>query len=885
MIATEMNIHFPQSEVAQAEARMIASTDTQYLGPTSGNPLRGLIQDHVVSSVHMCNKSTFFTRQEYHQLIYGALRTEDNYTGKSKILTVPPAIWKPRALWTGKQLITTIMLNLTPNGLQGLTLESKNKIPNELWQRDKGLDPNMSEETAVFLNGYLVRGVLDKSQFGASAYGLVHSAYEIYGPENAGRLLGILSRLFTKYLQHIAFTCRMDDLILTEVGEKMRAKILADARDSGAKAALSHVGLPTDADLSDESTQRNLAIRLEETLRSDDLMGNLDGVMQAAFNKTTSEINKRVVPNHLVKPFPENNMQTMTISGAKGSKVNATQISTLLGQQALEGRRVPTMVSGKTLPSFKAFETAARAGGFVAQRFLTGVRPQEYYFHCMAGREGLIDTAVKTSRSGYLQRCLIKHLEGVRVHYDHTVRDSDGSIMQFFYGEDALDVVKQKHLYQFDFSLRNLKTLANRYRAGELEERVNVKQAISHMKKALAKPQKYAPVLSEYSPSRNLGSMSEKYAKKLQNYTEDEQKRLFIPKKAGSDWTPPQGMKKENMVTADTFLQMSRMRYLHSLVDPGEAVGLMASQGVGEPSTQMTLNTFHLAGHGAANVTLGIPRLREIVMTAAQKPKTPTMKLAVNPGVSEETVERFIKDTSRLTLSQVVERVTVLERLSAKTIDQVDRRRTYTVTLHFFPPEEYRAEYHTTPAQILASMPASFAFVLQKEIAKEFKEAAKALANDIQSVGKGRAVRERPNEINEEDERAGRDEELDDDGDAYEMKRKLQSEQVTGYESDEDEDLGGEMDEEDILANRVDALGEDEDEDGDGYEVDGQGGEEKAKAKAKDDQDLEEIGEMFKTVSKYATNFSFDLKGGLSCEFELEVSDPWLSSWSAFTCR
>ncbi|KAG1016640.1 hypothetical protein G6F43_014457 [Rhizopus delemar] len=87
------------------------------------------------------------------------------------------------------------------------------------------------------------------------------------------------------------------------------------------------------------------------------------------------------------------------------------------------------MVSGRSLPSFRPFDTSARAGGFVTGRFLTGIRPQEYYFHCMAGREGLIDTAVKTSRSGYLQRCLMKHLEGLRVHYDHTVRDSDGSFL------------------------------------------------------------------------------------------------------------------------------------------------------------------------------------------------------------------------------------------------------------------------------------------------------------------------------------------------------------------------------------------------------------------------------------------------------------------------
>ena len=105
----------------------------------------------------------------------------------------------------------------------------------------------------------------------------------------------------------------------------------------------------------------------------------------------------------------------MTTTGAKGSIVNQSQVTCALGQQALEGRRVPRMNSGRTLPSFAPYDLNPRADGFVMDRFLTGVRPQEYYFHCMAGREGLVDTAVKTSRSGYLQRCLVKHLEELKV--------------------------------------------------------------------------------------------------------------------------------------------------------------------------------------------------------------------------------------------------------------------------------------------------------------------------------------------------------------------------------------------------------------------------------------------------------------------------------------
>ena len=129
----------------------------------------------------------------------------------------------------------------------------------------------------------------------------------------------------------------------------------------------------------------------------------------------------------------------MTGTGAKGSGVNFSQISVMLGQQELEGRRVPLSPSGCTAPCFAPYELTARAGGYITDRFLTGVRPPEFYFHCMAGREGLVDTAVKTSRSGYLQRCLIKHLEPLTVQYDYTVRSQPTAASQFVAGEDGLD--------------------------------------------------------------------------------------------------------------------------------------------------------------------------------------------------------------------------------------------------------------------------------------------------------------------------------------------------------------------------------------------------------------------------------------------------------------
>ena len=433
------------------------------------------------------------------------------------------------------------------------------------------------------MDGELLCGVLDKSAFGASDYGLVHSVYELYGAETAGQLLGILSRLFTKFLQHRAFTCRMDDLALTPQADRKRTTILQENAKLGTEGAIEN--FPSLVNLPEEDISAALITLLEDVLRDDSKMAGLDVTVKTKLAILTKSIADACIPDGLLRKFPYNHMQAMTQSGAKGSAVNAQQISCALGQQELEGRRVPVMVSGKTLPSFKAFDTRAMAGGYVASRFLTGVKPQEFYFHCMAGREGLIDTAVKTSRSGYLQRCLIKHLEGIRVHYDHTVRGSDSSVYQFHYGGDSLDVTKQKHLFQFDFIAQNQLTLLNYYRPKNITGAINDVDAFSYMKKLLKRSntrptpfklsprEELAPAMDVYSPSRFLGSTSEKFAEAVEKYIDSQ------PPTIKSKSRREVIRRRQEPVKAKYFRLLMNVKYLRSLVEPGEAVGLLASQG------------------------------------------------------------------------------------------------------------------------------------------------------------------------------------------------------------------------------------------------------------------------------------------------------------------
>jgi DNA-directed RNA polymerase beta' subunit len=671
----EMNMHFPQNELARAEAMTVADTDHQYLSATAGTPLRGLIQDHISMGVSLSNKDTFFTREEYHQLLYSCLRPEDGHTTSGRVETVGPAVLKPQPLWTGKQLITTILKNIKPAEYQQLTLESKSSTSGAFW------GVHTEEQTVIVKDGQLLCGIMDKKQIGPAAGGLVNGIYEAYGETIAGRALSIIGRLLTKLLHMRAFSCGVEDLILTEEGDRARLEELWKAEKIGLEVASKYVTLEKA-----DPTNPELRRRLEAVLRDDTKQHGLDLLTNTANGKISSAVTNAVLPDKLIKLFPKNQMQAMTGSGAKGSQVNANQISCNLGQQVLEGRRVPVMISGKTLPCFKPFETSVRAGGYIVNRFLTGIRPQEYYFHMMAGREGLIDTAVKTSRSGYLQRCIIKGMEGLHVKYDTSVRDSDGTMIQFLYGEDGLDTTKQKYLNDFKFQAQNFLSMAQALQVSEASSRVHSDEAVAHNKKALKKVKKgditsMDPVTAVYTPSRHAGSTSEKYLRAKREYCDDNPDSLLKNKQ-----TDPTGE-----VLKKSFERMLDLKYLRSLVEPGEAVGVVAGQSIGEPSTQMTLNTFHLAGHSAKNVTLGIPRLREIVMTASANISTPSMQLYPHPELTKEDNEKFSKSITRLPLSAVLDKVTVTETSGPSSTYGQARR--YTVRLDFYPAKEYTQEY------------------------------------------------------------------------------------------------------------------------------------------------------------------------------------------------
>ncbi|KAG6222855.1 hypothetical protein E4U34_001214 [Claviceps purpurea] len=813
----EMNMHFPQNEIARAEALQIADTDHQYLSGTQGKPLRGLIQDHLSISTLLCSRDTMFSRGDYQTMVYSALRPESGHIYGDRIQLVPPAIIKPVPRWTGKQIITTLLLNIQPPDHGPLNMTGEAQVKAEQWGQRLGLEPEegvtgeaqvravsksdgKSEEGVIlFQDGEFITGILDKSQIGQSSGGLIHAIHEIYGPTSAGQLLNAFSRLLTRFLNTRAFSCGMDDLRLTQEGEEARRKELEAVNSRGLEIASGHVSLKENLDPNNPL----LLERLEEVLRDDSKQKGLDLLMNSAAAQITDRVVKACLPNNLEKPFPRNQMQTMTTSGAKGSRVNASLISCNLGQQVLESRRVPLMVSGKSLPCFKAFETNITANGYIRSRFLTGIRPQEYFFHLMAGREGLIDTAVKTSRSGYLQRCVIKGLEGLRVTYDTTVRDADGSIVQFLYGEDGLDVTKQKYLTDFRFVLQNLtsEVAQLRYRPDVVEKlgcerslfTKYMKSAIKHDKAGRGKGKD--PLTSVFNPATNLFVSSERFHEAMASYLDENADGLVRDKhsdktkaKAGAAGEPDSSSTK-SLLTRKNAEVVFAMKYLQSLVEPGEAVGVVAGQSVGEPSTQMTLNTFHLAGHSANNVTAGIPRLREILMTAAVNISTPSMTLYPKKELSDEEVERFAKSISALPLSYILDSVAVEEKIGRGTIHGVAKM--YNIQFQLFPAHEYMEAYEVTMFQVMSALAKNTLrriIVLAKaEIKKRATEATAAVPDIGERVGVVETAA--PNATNAA-AGEGADDDDDDDGDDdnTSAKRRAKNAEAVSYGPNDDAD-------------------------------------------------------------------------------------------------
>ncbi|CAI4231731.1 unnamed protein product [Auanema sp. JU1783] len=815
----EMNGHLVQSFIAQSEVSEIANVGSNLLVPKDATPLLGLIQDHVVSGVLLTLRGRFLNKEDFMHLVLAAFSETSE-----RIEIPPPCMLKPQVLYSGKQVISCIMKNCIPEGKPLINLAGKAKTPLSCWRVRGYSDPqfDMSESEVVFRQGELLVGVLDKAHYGATQYGLAHCCFELYGPKIGVKVLSCFSRLFTTYLQFHGFTLGVADILIRKEADQERTKHVLESRTIGNQVVIKTFAL------SENATEAEIKNALATTYNNPAGQGTdvkmLDYGMKQGISKYNEAITKACVPTGLIRSFPENALQVMIQSGAKGSSVNAIQISCCLGQIELEGKRMAVTVAGRTLPSFKAYDPSPRAGGFIDQRFLTGINPQELFFHTMAGREGLIDTAVKTSRSGYLQRCIIKHLEGIKVHYDSTVRDHDGSIIQFRYGEDGLDTCKASFLSPktFKFLEDNIEaaTMCCKpksardadYSVYEAEKQYHKIQKWKRKKaKRNIQTKLYQSGFTEFS-AEHIGADKKAIVGMWAELSASE-KKVYEKRAPSSCPTPVDEKFNVNRVlgalpekTLDQIYASSEdneklkrtlmWKGMQSLATAGENVGLLAAQSIGEPSTQMTLNTFHFAGRGEMNVTLGIPRLREILMTASQNIATPSAQIAILPGSTREQIDKIKQDLDRVFLNQVLRNFKLEDRIN---LSNGERWRRYSLRLELLPAERReKGTQHLKRRKIM------------KEIEKRFlKNIAKVMETKIKAVSTYQSMQTRklrqgnlaagvgtdagdPRQRRRIDDGASSDEEADGGQDADAAERRLHNrhnDEAADYEG-EDEDRG-----------------------------------------------------------------------------------------------
>lgn len=754
----ELNAHFPQNELARSESYNIANVSNQYLVPKDGTPLSGLIQDYMISGVQLTTRGRFFSRTHYTQLIYAALSMI-----QGDIILSPPTIIKPKPLWSGKQIISTIIINIIPSHKARINLISNTKINVKEWQVESprhwkyGTEfknpMTMSEAEVVIRHGELLCGVLDKTHCGATSYGLIHCIYELYGETYASKMLSAFAKLFQTFLQYNGFTLGVEDILINRRIDKKRKEIISNCRKVGEDIQKSVVKIP------DNIFMDELKNKIEESYWDNPkFRAQVDHKYKSVLDVYTNDINKTCLQIGLFKKFPNNNLQLMVQSGAKGSMVNTMQISCLLGQSELEGKRPPLMISGKSLLSFPAYDPTPRAGGFIDSRFMTGIKSQECFFHCMAGREGLVDTAVKTSRSGYLQRCLVKHLEGLVVGYDATVRDYDGSLIQFYYGEDGLDIPGSRFLRkeQIAFLVDNKDAIIDakllEYLKTDNKEIVKMMKKIkkwenkngsSLQKKRISEFTKFSienqnnslkrrSIDSHSGRSKATLSLIRKWIRATEEVKETFRAQYAkCPDPVTSKYRQDvefgvlperieglidEYLSRSSKIKKSNLRDLLSIKVIKTICPPGEPVGLLAAQSIGEPSTQMTLNTFHFAGRGDMNVTLGIPRLREILMLATKNIKTPSMEIPFQNNLQnlEKQAKKLRLKLTKCVLRDVLKDITISRRME----EDSHRKLVHTITIEYLPYKSYKGEFSIRPQDVIKRTEKIFFMNIFKEIQK-----------------------------------------------------------------------------------------------------------------------------------------------------------------------
>ena len=305
-------------------------------------------------------------------------------------------------LWSGKDVLSYII----PDNIN-LSMKNSSHDTNPVDELNK----------VIIENGNILSGGLDKGIFTKTSKGLIHTIYNDLGPNETKDFIDDLQKISSYFLIIEGFSVGIGDMIADQTTNDKIKEVIQENKE-----------------------------KIDEIMQEFhlDIYENFSGKTNKEFfeSKVNNLLNKTLTQTGnigLENLDKKNRVTNMVNCGSKGKSTNIAQIVACLGQQNVESKRIPYGYQDRTLPHYNKYDDSSEARGFVENSFISGQTPQEYFFHAMGGREGLIDTAVKTSETGYIQRKLMKSMEDLRIDYDLSVRNNSGCIIQFIYGEDGMD--------------------------------------------------------------------------------------------------------------------------------------------------------------------------------------------------------------------------------------------------------------------------------------------------------------------------------------------------------------------------------------------------------------------------------------------------------------
>ena len=591
-----MNMHLPQNILAETELRHLAAIPYQMISPSANAPIIGIYQDSLLGSFRFTRPNIKLTPREVMNLLMLYTDVDVN------------AILENKDNLTSFDVLSQI--------LGPLTLKYKTKL------FDDNEDMETSNNVLEIRAGKYIRGQIEKSVLGASTKGIVHRMFNDFGPIAAADFIDDLQNIINEYMKSSSFSVGVSDLIANKKTQDQIIKIISDQKmEVYTELEKLHLGI-----FENDTSNTNM-VQFET---------NINNILNKATEQAGKEGRKSL--------SKDNRFLMIVNSGSKGNLVNISQMISCVGQTNVDGKRISYGFNDRTLPHYKKFDDSPAARGFIENSYITGLTAPELFFHAMGGRIGLIDTAVKTSTTGYIQRRLIKGLEDLKVEYDMTVRNNRGKIIQFKYGDDGFDSTKAEN-QAIPLVGMSVEDVYLHYDIAGINDeksdilRIYTKGTVTRMKKqqseTMKKNKTYIDKMLDVRELivKNIFKYKNENTVKVpvafQNIIANVQGQLGLNSHSITDITPLEAYE----LIEDTFetikqllfapptplfeilyyyylsprdllvnkrfhrkgiqllLETIVLKYKQALVHPGEMVGVIAGQSIGEPTTQLTLNS------------------------------------------------------------------------------------------------------------------------------------------------------------------------------------------------------------------------------------------------------------------------------------------------------